>query len=522
MTAIREVPAHRFSGRDVLAGLSVALLLIPQALAYAELAGLPGHHGLYAAGLPLIAAALFASSPYLQTGPGALTGLLTLGALTPLATPGSHEYVGLAALLALVVGLVRVGLGLTRAGWISYLMSRPFLTGFLSAAAILIVASQIPAAFGTSPEGSGVLGRAWTTLTGPAAWEGASVVLTALTILVVVGARRLHPLVPGVLIAALAGLAFSVLSGYDGPTVGAVPEGLPTLSLGLPWARFPSLVLPGAVIAIVGFSEAASISRAFATEERQRWNPDRELLGQGVANLAAAVSGGFPVGGSFARSSVNRLAGARSRWSGLVTGLAVLVFLPVAGVLAPLPRAILAGIVIAAVWTFFRGRELVRLWGVSRPQTFVAWSTFALTLLMAPHIEQAVVLGLLISGVVHLWRERTPRVTERREGAVLHLELGGVLWFGSAAALEDEVLTRVADQPEVRRVVLHCSGVGRIDLTAAYALADMRDQLRTAGMALEVVNVPPHAQRVLRAVGLVEQTEPDRSAGAGTPQAPVS
>ncbi|HKJ03773.1 MAG TPA: SulP family inorganic anion transporter, partial [Longimicrobiales bacterium] len=337
MTPLRQTPRHRFSRRDLLAGLSVAVILIPQSMAYATLAGMPIHYGLYAGALPAIAAAFFASSPYLQTGPVATTSLLTFGALAPMAAAGSPEYIKLAALLALVVGCARMAVGLLRAGWLSYLMSRPMLTGFMSGAAILIVASQLPGALGSDAPALGVIGRAGWVLVHPGTWEVTSLILSAGTIVLVVGGRKIHPLMPGVLIAAVFGTLYSTLTGYAGPTVGRVPASLPPFSLNLPWRSMPSLVLPGIVIALVGFSEAASISRVFASEDRERWDANREFLSQGVANLASGFSGGFPVGGSFARSGVAHLAGASSRWTGLVSGVGVLVFLPFVSLLAALP-----------------------------------------------------------------------------------------------------------------------------------------------------------------------------------------
>ncbi|KPJ83870.1 MAG: hypothetical protein AMS19_02820, partial [Gemmatimonas sp. SG8_23] len=315
---MRSEPPARISRADVVAGLSVALILIPQSLAYAELAGLPPHHGLYAATFPLIFAAFWASSPYLQTGPVALTGLLTFGALVPLAPIETAEYAALAALLALVVGVARLAIGLLKAGWLVYLMSHAMMAGFLSAAAILILSSQLPGALGVAvPEGTGVLGGAWFALGRPGAWEAAAVGLSAFTIAVVVGAPRIHPLLPGVLIAAVVGFAFSVLTGYEGATVGEIPRGLPPFSVDLPWARLPSLIVPGLVISLIGFAEGVSIARLFASQERQRWDADREFVSKGVANVVAAISAGLPVGGSLSRTSVNRIAGAQSRWSGL-------------------------------------------------------------------------------------------------------------------------------------------------------------------------------------------------------------
>ncbi len=472
-------------------------MLIPQSLALADLAGLPAFRGLYAAALPPLAAALFASSRYLQTGPVAMTSLLTFGALSALAPVQSPRYVGLAALLAIVVGLARVALGMARLGWVAYLMSRPILTGFTTGAALLITASQIPTALGVdAPEGR-LLGRAWWAVTHVGQWELASVFLAAVTVALVFGGRRIHPLFPGVLAAVGFGLAFSVLVGYGGEMVGGVPAGLPPLTLSLPWAEVPSLVVPGVVIALVGFAEPAAIARTYATQDRQRWSPDREFISQGAANLAAGLSGGFPVGGSFARTSVNKLSGGRSRWSGAVTGVAVLAFLLVAGVLAPLPRAVLGAIVIAAVVNLIQFRPLVRFNRYSTPQALVAWTTFAATLILAPRIERAVLLGIGLGVFVHLWRELRLHVSTRIEGTTLRLAPKGVLFFASAPNLAEALLRELAAHPDTERVVVDLSGLGRIDYTGAIALKEVTDDAREAGLNVEVVGVPPQARRVL-------------------------
>lgn len=500
---MRSEPPARISWSDVLAGLSVALILIPQSMAYAELAGLPPHHGLYASGLPLIAAAFFASSPYLQTGPVAIGGLLTLGALAPLATVGTVEYARLAALLALVVGLARLAVGLLKAGWVVYLMSRPMMTGFLSGAAILILSSQLPGALGSNaPVELGVLQRAWFALIHPASWGGAAIGLSVFTIATIVIATRVHPLVPGVLIAAVAGVVYSKVTDYTGATVGEIPVGLPPFSVDLPWGMLPQLILPGLVIAVIGFADAVSVSRLFASLDRQHWNASREFVSKGLADVVAAFSAGLPLGGSLSRTSVNREAGARSRWSGLVTGLAVLAFLPFASILADLPRAILSGIVIAAIWKLVRPGELFRIWSISRPQAVVAWVTFVATLTLSPRIDEAILIGILLSALVHLWRELSPRVSAVREEDTLVVRPSGVLWFGSAPALEDELFARLAEESDVSRIVIRCGGLGRIDISGAYALAETLEQARRAGLDMRLEGVPEHARRLLNAVGI--------------------
>jgi SulP family sulfate permease len=496
----------RIATGDVIAGVSVALVLVPQSLAYAQLAGVPAYRGLYAAVLPPIAAALVASSPYLQTGPVALTSLLAFGALSALATPGTDEYVSLGILLALVVGVVRVAVGLLRAGVVAYLVSQPMLLGFLPAAAILIVATQLPTALGASPPADdGVLRAAGWSIVHPSAWEAASIALALATIALVVLGRRIHRLFPGVLVAVGVGIAFSLASDYTGPTLGEIPGGLLGVTIDLPWDELPSLLIPGAVIALVGFIEPSSIARSFAALERRSWDADREFVSQGVANVAAAVAGAFPVGGSFSRSSLNRAAGARTRWSGAVTGLAVLAFLPFADSLSSLPDAVLAGIVIAAVAALIRPAPLLRLGRYSKPQLGVGLATFALTLALAPHIERAVVIGVALSIGVHLWRELRLELPSWRDGDVLHLRPRGVLYFGSERRMEDGFLALLAQHPDATRLAVHLDGLGRIDLTGALALHAVIQDARAAGIEVEIVDVRPRWRALVERV--IETTD---------------
>jgi SulP family sulfate permease len=479
--------ADRLGPGDIVAGLSVALVVIPQSLAYANLAGLPPALGLYAAILPPVAAALFASSPYLQTGPVAMTSILVLGALVPLAAPQTTEYIGLAALLAITVGVARLLIGILRAGFVAYLMSQPVLTGFTTAAALLIVASQLPTALGTEDPGRGLMMSALLAAIRPAEWSVSAVGLSLVTGFIIVGGRRLHALFPGVLIAVGLGIAYG-LSGWNAvETVGTIPGKLPSISVDLPWREWHALLIPGLVIAVVGFAEPAAIARAMAAQSRQPWSADREFVSQGVANLAAGFSGAFPVGGSFSRTMVALKAGARTRWTGAITGLAVFAFLPVADILAPLPKAVLAAVVIAAVLGLIEFKALLRITRQSRAQAAVAWLTFVMTLALAPRIDIAVVLGIGASVVVHLWRERRIEVIRQYQDETLTLEPIGVLYFGSASDLNDALIAALAANPAAQHLVLDLRKVGRIDYTGALVIQQIAKQAEAAGLGVKII-----------------------------------
>ncbi|GAA5103607.1 SulP family inorganic anion transporter [Haloechinothrix salitolerans] len=505
-------PLRSWLGHDLLAGVSVAMIGIPQSLAYADLAGMPPIVGLYAGALPPIIAALFASSPYLQTGPVAITSLLTFGALSTMATPGSPEYVGLGLALALVVGLTRVALGLLRGGWVAYLMSQPMLLGFVPAAAILIASSQLPKALGTVPPDydNAILQAVWS-LAHPDRWTLAALLMTAVTAVLILGGRRLHALFPGVLVAALVGITVSDAGFYSGDVVGPVPSGfLPFTVDDIPWtslSKLPTLLLSGVIIALIGFSEAASISRRFASEDRTRWSANREFISQGVANIAAAATGGMPCGGSFSRSSVNRLSGARTRLAGAVTGLTVLAFLPFAFVLAPLPLAVLGAIVIVSVISLMRIRPLWRLWRLSLPQALIAWTTFAATLLLAPRLDLAVVTGVALSVGVFLWRSLQLEIDVTEHDGVLTFTPRGVLWFSTAQKLDAALLDALADHPDATRLVIELNRLGRIDTTGALVLRSVLDQARVAGLEAEVHDIPPQSERLTHRV-LGPDTDP--------------
>ena len=480
--------APRPSISDVVAGISVALVLIPQSLAYAQIAEMPVVTGLFASALPLIVFAVFASSPYLQTGPVALTSLLTLAALQGAGfDSGDTNYVALGALLALIVGVCRLLLGLARLGWLAYLISEPVRMGFTSGAAIIIISSQLPKALGTSeaaPDGS-TLGRALWSASHPGSWVTGALILTALTLFVMLGGRRLHRLFPGVAFAVVIGLIYSRFD--DGVlTVGEptpIPEGFPSLSLDLPWESAGALLIGGIVIALVGFAEPASIAREFAKADRTVWDANRELAASGLANMTAAISGTFPVGGSFSRSSINRLAGAKSRWSGGVTGVVVLGFLSFASVLDGLPQAVLGAIVIGAVLGLVKPLALVGMWRKSKVEAGLAWITFGATLALAPAVQWAVMLGVALTGLVHLIRPLTLSVAE--DGPETTVCPQGLLWLGSYKAFEQQLAEVTADGQS--DVVVDFGPDPDIDQTAEEILAKRREALAADGRSLRVV-----------------------------------
>lgn len=482
---------------DLVAGATVALVLVPQSLAYASVAGLPPERGLLAALLPPVVGGVLGSSRYLHTGPTAMTALLTFGALSTVAVPGSDAYIGLAIALALIVGTVRVAIGLLRWGGIVYLMSQTVVIGFAGAASLLIIGSQVAPALGTTTRHPNPLLGAAIALAEPTTWNPGSVAIALAAGAIVFTSRRIHPLIPGALIAVATLTAVSVAVGFGGAVLGAISVPLPLANVTLPFESTPGLLLPAFVIAVVGFAEPAAIARRYATLDREAWNPDREFMGQGAANLAAAASGSFPVGGSFGRTALARLAGARTRWTFVATSAAIGVALVLLPLLAALPVAVLAAIVIAAIALDVDLRSFRFYWQVARLQFGVAAFTFFATIVTAPHIERGILLGVAAAVAAHLWRENRVHAGATMEGSTLHLRPRGVLYFGSAHRLEDAFTRQLSLHREADGLVVHLDGLGRIDVTGAIALGRLLDDAIDAGLSVEILDVPIQARRIV-------------------------
>lgn len=393
------------SSGDLIAGISVALLALPQGLAYAELAGMPAKYGLYAAAIPSLLAAIFASSPYLQTGPVALTALLAYGALESLEEPFTEGFIELAALLALIVGSIRFLLGILKLGRIALLLTDEVILGFTNGAAILIIFSQLPKSLGIETSDNGILRSGWEAITSPQMWQFGAIAFSVATILIILCGRVFHRLFPGVLVAVVCGILISHLVNYSGPVVGELSGSFISLKFSFKWSAFTDLLLPGTIIAVVGFAEPAAIARTFSKQDGSSWNPSKEFVSQGIANMASAISNSFPVGGSFGRSSLNKLAGATTPWSGAITGAFVLAVLPLASLLSELPNAILGATVIWAVMKLIKPIDFFELAKSDPNKALIALGTLLATLLTAPRIDRGIVIGLMLSFIAYLLKK---------------------------------------------------------------------------------------------------------------------
>ena len=416
---------------DLVAGVSVAFVCVPQSLAYAALAGLSPHQGLHSNAVAPLGAAPFASSRYLQTGACAMSSLLTSAALLSCGLqPGSAAFCGGATLLALLVGCLRVALSLLNGGSLIRRLPPSILDGFVCGACWLVAATQLPVILGASPPpGMHYLAAAVWLLMRPQLWQPGSLLLAIATAGCLLGCKRIHPLLPGAVVATLIGCAASALGLPVGESVGAITAGLPALAdpRNLPWHLLPQLAGAAAAITIAGVAEACAIGSRFALLDGERWDPNKELGSQGAACLASAAFGGFPVAGALSRTSLARAAGARTQLSHVFTAVAVLLFLPLgAPLLAVLPKAVLGGLVATAVFPVLRpssGLSLTRamLETVERAATreevqtpvrrrqhiwrrishlALGWTTLVCTLIAGKRLELGLEAGLALAALL--------------------------------------------------------------------------------------------------------------------------
>jgi len=471
--------------------------------------------GIYASMLPALVAVLFSASARLSVGPTALTSLMIAAALTPMATPGSAEWVALAVWLALLAGLLQVVLGLVRFGWLLNLVNAPVLMAFTQAAAVLIIGSQLPALLGFRAGWAEMLRQ-------PAIDPLASAFGLGALALLMLG-RRWKPTFPGVLVIVVLAAALSWAIGFEaggGAVVGALPQGLPALYLPRwpGWHTLGQLVLPTLVITLVSFLETAASAKVDSQRKGERWDQDQDLIGQGLAKIASGLCGSFATSSSFSRSALNLYAGAQTGWATVVSvGVvlaALLVFTPV---LRHVPQAVLAAIVVAAVLGLIKPREFLRLWRVSRVETVIAALTFAVTLAAAPALYWGVLTGVLMALSLFLYQRLHPRIIEvglHPDGSLrdrhlwrlpplaphaLALRMDAALDFASAGQFERHITEYLAEHPATRHVCLFAQPVNRVDATGAEVFARLLNQLYDRRVTLHLAGLKLPAERVLRA-----------------------
>ncbi|MGA8050992.1 MAG: SulP family inorganic anion transporter [Burkholderiales bacterium] len=514
---------------DALAGLTVALVAIPQSLAYAQLAGLPPYFGLYAALIPTIVGALFGSSSQLSTGPVALTSLLTAASIAPLAATGSEQYVAYAISVALLSGLFQLLFGIMRLGVLMNLLSHPVLMGFVNAAAILITLSQVPALFGVSSPAKGhALIDTWHVLVNAAESHGYSVLFGLVAIALLIAFRRFAPRLPGVLItvALLTAASYFVdYAGNGGRIVGDIPRGLPALALpSFSLDAWIELLPASFVIAVISFMEAMSSAKIAAIKTASKWDENQELVGQGLAKMAAAFCQTMPVSGSFSRSALNLASGARTGVSSIVAALCVLLtllfFTPL---LKYLPLPVLAAIIVMALTNLINLRSLRNAWRASSDDAIAAVLTFAATIAFAPQIQNGIFAGILVSLGLFIYRRMRPNmaivepasaqlgrdvpedIAEALQGKLGIIRFDASLVFVNVSYFEDAVLQLERRHPGLRFVLVSASGINDLDASGVEMLASLHEGLRKNGIALVFSGVKPRVSSVLERTGLRER-----------------
>ncbi|HRK42278.1 MAG TPA: sulfate permease [Gemmobacter sp.] len=510
-------------GSDLLAAVIVTIMLIPQSLAYALLAGLPAEIGLYASIAPLVIYALFGTSRTLAVGPVAVISLMTAAAIAPLAAQGTPEYLGAAIALAVLSGVILLAMGLLRLGVIANFISHPVISGFITASGLLIAAGQVPQLLGVSLRGETLPDLAF------ALWQkldtlNATVLLIGLPVLAFLfwTRARLAPLLRRLGLAPrLAGaisraapvmaVAATTLASWglalDVPVVGEIPRGLPLPALPpLDLELWRAILWPAMLIALVGYVETISVAQTLAAKRRQRIDPDQELVALGLSNIGAGVSGGFPVTGGFARSVVNFDAGAETPAAGAFTALGMaLATFTLTPALFYLPKATLAATIIVAVLSLVDLGALRRTLAYSRSDFAAMAVTILMTLGLG--VEAGISAGVALSLGLHLWRSSRPHVavmgqvpgTEHFRNVarhevvtapdVLQVRIDESLWFPNARHLEDVLLAAVAEQPGLRHVVLDCAAVNSIDASALETLEALNHRLSDGGVALHLSQV---------------------------------
>ena len=518
---------------DAIAGLTVALILVPQSMAYAQLAGLPPYVGLYASFLPVIIAAVFGSSRQLATGPVAIVSLMTAAALEPLAIQNPEGFLAYAAILALMVGIFQLSLGLLRLGVLVDFLSHPVIVGFTNAAALIIASSQVSKLLGVaSRKGEHHYETIWNLIQDMPQTHFTTLIMGLLSIFLLISIKKISPKMPNVLITVVVCTLLAYFLGYEergGAVVGAVPSGLPGFKVpDVEFNQVVHLIMPAMVIGLLAFVESISVSKAIASETRQRLSANQELVGQGLSNITASLFQAYPVSGSFSRSAVNFSSDSKTGFSSIVTGVLVAVtLLFLTPLLYHLPQATLAAVIVVAVMNLIKIKPIIHAWNVHKDDGVIAVVAFVTTLFFAPHLEKGIMIGVLLSLGLFLYRTMTPHfieVSRHDDGTLRNADLfnlktsdtvsvfryGGDLYFANAGYLEGKVLNSIAEKPDLKVMVLDFESVDLVDSTGEETLGRIAERLETAGIELYIARAQKSMRDAFRRSGLMDKIGEDR------------
>jgi len=518
---------------DLIAGLTVALVAIPQSLAYAQLCGVPAYYGLYATLIPVIVGVLFGSSLLLSTGPVAMTSLLTSASIMPLATYGTEQFYAYVILMALLSGLVQIGLGLARMGVLLNFLSYPVLRGFINAAAIIIGLSQLPPMLGLSLKNTQhFMTDILHVIENIDAMHFESLLFGLGSLALMALLKKFTPKLPGVLIVVILTTFISYVidfEGLGGRIVGVIPQGLPGLSIPpVDWKASIHMLPTAFVIALISFMEAMSSSKIIAIKTRTPWDENQELIGQGLAKIAAAFSHAMPVSGSFSRSALNLAADAKTGMSSIFTALTVLLtllfFTPL---LHNLPKPVLAAIIMMAVIGLINFKTIKESWIAGKPDGIAAVITFFATLAFAPNIQNGILTGIILSLTLFLFRTMKPRIVllgldkdgmlrnaERFNLPKLHpqvtaIRFDGQLYFANVNYFEESILYLVTNDPALKYILVVANGINGLDASGVEMLKNLLDRLNQNKIALVFCSIKGNVTDVMQRTGLVDMIGQD-------------
>ncbi|MDB4197431.1 sulfate permease [Ascidiaceihabitans sp.] len=526
---------------DLVAAVIVTIMLIPQSLAYALLAGLPPEMGLYASMLPVVLYAVFGTSRALAVGPVAVVSLLTVAAVSKIAVPGTSEYIVAAITLAFLSGLILLALGLLRLGFLANFLSHPVIAGFITASGLIIAASQLKHILGieayghTLPDLIGSLAHNLSHIN----WLTAVIGVTATGFLFWVRKGLLPLLLEFGVSQRLAGIVAKagpvaaivattlIVWGFDlaasgVKVVGDVPKGLPLLTLpSFSMDMWSSLIASAVLISIISFVESVSVAQTLAAKKRQRIDPDQELIGLGAANLGASFTGGFPVTGGFSRSIVNYDAGADTPAAGGYTAIGLLAAsLFLTPLIFHLPKATLAATIIVAVLSLVDFTIVKKSWRHSKADFAAVAATMGVTLVLG--VELGVTAGVAISILIHLYKTSRPHMaivgqisgTEHYRNVLRHdvittpevlsIRVDESLYFANTRFLEDRIYDEVAQRPELKHVVLMCSAVNTMDMSALESLETINERLEASKVTFHFSEVKGPVIDQLKKTGFLD------------------
>lgn len=496
---------------DMIAGIIVAIMLIPQGMAYAMLAGLPPVIGLYASTIPLIIYAFLGSSRQLAVGPVAMVSLLVFSGVSQLAEPGSDQFVSYALLLALMVGVLQLALGLFKLGFLVNFLSHAVISGFTSAAAIIIGLSQLKNLLGTNIEKGNVFEILYNAFLSIPNINYYTLTIGIASIITLIIFKKYVPKIPGPLVVVVASSLVVYLFDLQDRgvgIVGEVPSGIPTVSLpAFDWNSISELLPVALTITFVGFMESVAVAKAIAAKEGYKINSNQELNGLGAANIVGSFFSAYPVTGGFSRSAVNYQAGARTGFAAVITAVLIIItLLFFTDWFYYLPQSVLAAIIMVAVYGLIDYKEAVHLFKVKKIDGWTLLVTFIATL--ATSIETGIVVGIAFSLLVFIWRSAYPHVAElgyledkgiyrnvdrfpnaKTYGDTIIFRVDASLYFANIAFLEDQLGKLIDKHNDIKRIALDFSSVNDMDAVAVDELDRIIQEYDDYGVTIVIANM---------------------------------